>query len=97
MQVFILLKSRDSKVILAKKETQDLLDQKAVLLNYFYYIIVSFNNLGSLISILDKGETGVIGLQGQKGDTVSNCQNISRQSNSYHRCAFLSFIRVLLV
>ncbi len=31
MQVFILLKSRDSKVILAKKETQDLLDQKAVL------------------------------------------------------------------
>ncbi len=40
VQVSIILKCRVPKVILAKKETQDLWDQKAVLLNYFYYYFI---------------------------------------------------------
>jgi hypothetical protein len=40
MQIFIVLKSRDSKVILVKKEIQVLSDQKEVLLNYFYCLII---------------------------------------------------------
>jgi len=35
-QCYIVLNYRDSKVILVKKETQDLLDHKAVIWIYFY-------------------------------------------------------------
>lgn len=79
---------RDSKVILVKREIQDLLDPKAVLYNDFYNVPVMLSNIYSFTSIVDKGEKGIIGLQGQKGDTVSH---------SDHVCLFSSMHRVQLV
>lgn len=63
-------------MILVKRETQDLLDQKAVLYNDFHHVPALLSNICSFISILDKGEKGIIGLQGQKGDTVSHSDHI---------------------
>jgi len=40
-QCYIVFNYRDSKVILAKKETQDLLDQKAVIWIYFYHYCIA--------------------------------------------------------
>jgi hypothetical protein len=67
-------------VILAKKETQVLLDPKAVcflIYQIIFAIIVTLNNHCIFVSIVDKGETGIQGLQGQKGDTVSSVKSIA--------------------
>lgn len=62
----LLLVSRDPRVTWARKATWDPSDQKAVL----SYRTGPKHTLFS--SVIDKGGLGVIGVQGQKGDTVRN-------------------------